>query len=516
MKKKAYFYYILLVLWAALLSLLWYFIISEILKLNFTNSTNYVLAVLLGLNGLFFSYFWLNGVKDFLYVNFYWAYKRKRIKKFDKILETKVDETARVVLAYCTCDDFEPEPLLESMKQDYSNFTTVILDDSKTIEFQNQIDKFAAVHNVLVIRRKDHHGFKAGNINNYFIGKVDYDYMVILDSDEIIPSNFIKDCLKYFKYYENIGIVQCTHISTRNRNNFMKTFYLGVNSHWPTYQTMKHDFGFLSMLGHGAMIKREAYDSVNGFPQVVAEDLCISIELRNKGFYTAFAPNIICEEEYPIDYIAFKKRHSKWTQGNYEFMKRYTGKILKSKMSWFEKLDIFLFTYNLPLTAFFSLFLLLNIFVIPFLGYSIQYPAWMLGVTVVFFLSPMLNDIYTYTFRINFFKELRYLLLTYALYGSMMWISLKASILGMFGKKAKFIVTPKESRKRNAFQAFSDNYQEFLYMIFLFTISCIGARSLAGFFSVLLIIVPIIISPYLDIMANSNTYSLPLLERKAY
>ena len=46
----------------------------------------------------------------------------------------------------------------------------------------------------------------------------------------------------------------------------------------------------------------------------------LSIEARNCGYYVAFAPNIICEEEYPIDYVAFKKRHSKFGYANIVYL----------------------------------------------------------------------------------------------------------------------------------------------------------------------------------------------------
>ena len=92
----------------------------------------------------------------------------------------------------------------------------------------------------------------------------------------------------------------------------------------------------MSLLGHGAMVSRECYEAAGGFPHVVAEDLCFSIEARTKGFYVAFAENIRSQEEYPVDYLAFKKRHSKWTQGNMEFIKTYTKRILHSNMHWYE------------------------------------------------------------------------------------------------------------------------------------------------------------------------------------
>ena len=206
----------------------------------------------------------------------------------------------------------------------------------------------------------------------------------------------------------------------------MKLFHVGVNSHWPTYQTMKHFYGFSTMLGHGAMIKRECYERAGGFPPLVAEDLCLSIEARNIGYYVAFAPNIVCREEYPVDYVAFKKRHSKWTQGNLEFIKKYTGKISRSKMRWFEKMDIVLFTYNLPLTAVFAFFIFANLMIAPLFGLDLgkAYALWMIIPTVIFFFSPMLNDFITWAFRLNPLRTLIYTLSVVVLYGSMLTTSL--------------------------------------------------------------------------------------------
>lgn len=342
LKKRPYLHILMLTIWAILSAFLWYFYIKGMINNTFFTSEVpmwlYVITViLLVLNTLFITYFWLNGVKDFIYVVWYRLSKNKLLSSYKEVIETDVsDVNDKVLLLYCTCNDFEPECLDESIKQKYKNYEVVILDDSSKDEYKIRIDEYAKERNIKVIRRKDRKGFKAGNINNYLLSEEvkqsDYKYIVILDSDEIIPNDFIIKCLQYFKHYNNVGIVQCTHIATRNKNFFMNLFHIGVNSHWSCYQVMKDKYGFSSMLGHGAMIKRECYEAANGFPELVAEDLCLSIELKNIGYTVAFAPNIICQEEYPVDYLAFKKRHSKWTQGNLEFIKSYTGKILKSKM----------------------------------------------------------------------------------------------------------------------------------------------------------------------------------------
>ncbi len=484
LKKSPLLHVVMIILWLGLVSALWYFYINGILNLKFLNTENpstglYVTAIIfLVLNVIFITYFWLNGVKDFLYVIWFNIFKKKLFKEYEEIINEDVSAiNDKVLLVYCTCNDFEEKALSYSITQDYKNYDIVILDDSSDKEYIERVDKFALKNNIKVVRRKNRIGFKAGNINNYLLSneckEKGYKYFVILDSDEIVPNNFIVECLKYFKHFDNVGVVQCTHIASNNRNFFMKLFHIGVNSHWNCYQTMKNKYGFSSLLGHGAMVEYESYVKVNGFPEMVAEDLCLSIEMKNINKTVAFAPNIICQEEYPVDYIAFKKRHSKWTQGNLEFIKNYTPKIIKSKMHWWEKLDIVLFTYNLPLTALFGFYIFINLIILPLLQVDLSqiYPLWMLIPTIIFFFSPTLNDFITWIGKINIFRFILYFISVIILYGSMLLTSLISALLGTFGVKAKFIVTPKDSKKTSFLDALKYQWKEIVFSLVLIVIS---------------------------------------------
>lgn len=489
LKKHPVLYIVLIFVWIILTVVFWQsmsraFGTDKIFtNANITMTQRIFATLLITLNGIFISYFWLNGVKDLIYVLWYLCHKQRLAKQYFDIINTDVSQaTDRVLFVYCTCNDFNGTALRACMHQKYQHYDVVILDDSSAEDYRTKVDRFAQKYNIKVVRRPDHVGFKAGNINHYLMTdecKNNYDYFVILDSDEILPDNYITESLKYFYAKDNVGIVQANHISTRNRNFFMKLFHIGVNSHWPTYQTMKHFYGFSTMLGHGAMIKNECYYAAGGFPHLVAEDLCFSIEARNHGYLVAFAPNIICSEEYPIDYVAFKKRHSKWTQGNLEFIKKYTGKIFQSKMQWFEKMDIVLFTYNLPLTALFAFYLFMNLIFFPVLNINlgVVYQIWMIVPTVIFFFSPTFNDIFTWLFRLNFFHFLLYFCATIILYGSMFTTSLVSAFLGVCGKKAKFIVTPKTTQKMTLGMALKIQSKEIIFSTLLLAIALIFTHS---------------------------------------
>src|SRR5450756_742261 len=98
------------------------------------------------------------------------------------------------------------------------------------------------MYKIPVIRRTNRpKGFKAGNLNNFLQSPAGQrlDHFVIVDSDEVLPPNFIDRCLDYFQD-PSVGIVQANHIATRNRTSFMKMFAPGVNSHWPVYLSLIH------------------------------------------------------------------------------------------------------------------------------------------------------------------------------------------------------------------------------------------------------------------------------------
>jgi cellulose synthase/poly-beta-1,6-N-acetylglucosamine synthase-like glycosyltransferase len=438
-------------------------------------------------------YFWLNGTKDLVYTLFYHGYLKRHLTRVSHSGPRSVEPL--VYLVYCTCNDFNGASLAKSMEQTYPNIRTIILDDSSDPAFKREIDIFARKNHLSVVRRPDREGFKAGNLN-HFLKKADCDYFVILDSDEIIPSLFVEWALDYFDARPDAGIVQANHEATRNRNYFMSLFSIGVDSFWPAYQSVKERYGFVSLLGHGAMISMRCYRSAHGFPPVVAEDLCFSIEARKRGYVTLFAPDIICQEEYPISYLAFKKRHNKWTQGNIEFIKRYTSTIINSPMTWFEKLDIFLFTYNIPLIVLCAF--VIDVILLPLLHAPLRYPLWLLIPTVAFMIAPTLNDIVTYAGKKKTSFLLLYLLHALLLYGSMFYVSFKSSLLSLFGK-AVFLITPKARERMTIKKSFRANVEELLFAVGLCLVCYLINRTILA---VILIAIPSLMSVYLSMLSN--------------
>ena len=429
-------------------------------------------CVLVFANAGMLAYMWLGSVKDFLFSLVFLITKKKLMKRYDAIVNAEVDYTKltgdgrlpRVLLLYCTCNDFNAEALEKCMAQDYENFHTVILDDSSKEEYTKAIDAFAQRTGAEVVRRENRTHFKAGNLNHYLQGRTDYDYFVVLDSDERIPENYITETLKYYAYSPKVGVVQAAHKATKGKNMFQSLMGLSVKSNGRICQVMKNFYGANALIGHGMTVSRACYEATSGFPSVVAEDISFAIDVKNSGYRVLYAPNIVCEEEFPVDYLCLKKRQAKWVQGNIEFMRKYNRSITESKMTWYEKLDVKLSHYNLPIIPMLSFAIVLNTVIIGALGFDVGgYSLALVALMVLFLVSPLVPDFFVHGRKRNIFKLLGYAALNFVVYASLVPMMIATVVCALFGKKARFIVTPKEERKISIKDALIGSYDSLIF-----------------------------------------------------
>ena len=509
MKKKPTLYIIIISAWICCLALLGYALSQIIIGLDGYSATRkgFIIALLV-INTLVLGILWFGSIKDFTFSVAY-AILHKRFDKKYKEIEQNAGtskECPRFLLLYCTCNDFNAKALSACRKQTYPNFKTVILDDSSDPEYRRAVNKYRAQHNhVEVVRRQNRTGYKAGNLNNYLCGRTDYDYFVVLDSDEVIPPDYLVKVLKYFRYNGNCGAVQAKHRAQKGENVFQRLMGLCVGSNGETVQIVKNFYGANALIGHGMTISRTCYEATGGFPLVVAEDISFAVEIKNAGMDIIYAPDILCYEEFPVNYVSLKKRQCKWTQGNLEYMKKYDKDINRSKMNWFEKLDIKLSHYSLPIVPVLSFLLALCTIALGFLGYPvIRYSLGIYAAMILFLCSPMIPDLFVYHRSRNVLLLIPYFIVNIATYASLAPMMLKTVLLGVCGKKAVFLVTPKQSEKFTVKEIFRYSWDSLLFAAVIGTLSFFACGSILP---VIFIVVGCIAAPFIIGLSNISLFS---------
>lgn len=374
-KPKPHFYVTVFSLWAAAVA--WFH--PRLATLPDLGTTLYAKAAL-WFFVLFIDLAWMYAAYNVAVIGFGAWYRRSVRKAPEPVV---VDELPNVALLYTTCNDFVEACALSCVEQAYPNHRVYILDDGSDPANRARIDEFAARYPecVRIVRRGDRKAYKAGNLNHALGGVAREPYFALVDADEILPPDFLKVLVPRLLAMPDCGFIQATHrCNPRTSSSLARDLGPGVDSHWRWYHPLRNEYGFVMLLGHGALVRRQAWVDAGGFPELVSEDLAFALRAREAGWRGRFAADVVCYEEFPESVRAFRVRHMKWTRGTCEFLARESRRLLRSRrISWIEKIDILLPTLNLPLSFLFFLFVLDANLVLTSLYGNIDRMTWLLG-----------------------------------------------------------------------------------------------------------------------------------------
>lgn len=480
--------------------------------------------ILLIFNQLFVGLFFLFGIANIV-IAIRYAMVKNRVKDAELAIlakEIPADWHPKVELLYTTYNDFIPYALAQCLNQTYDNTQGVILDNSTDPKYIKMIDDFVKAHPKVKLVRDSHNKHaKAGNLDHYLCnGTHDYDYFVILDSDELLENRFVEKCLKMF-YYNDIGILQCNHVSGQNSNSFMDTFASSGNAFWPVQNVVRSaEGGWLNKtasgvsvnqtggtlcieLGHGVMMSRECFEDIGQIPYAVAEDICTSIEATLKGWNIKFASQIYGNEAFPVNMSALLIRSGKFCSGNLEFIRKYASRIIKSKtLSFYQKLDLFCFALSSPINACQYISLIITSIISPILHIPLVTQLFMLWpVLVCYFSQTLVDGVFQAKNGMKLLDLLIYEFESIILYGSFYFVTVKSTIRALMNKPAKFNVTPKVNERVTFWQAFKNHYQGILFFVSTIVV-CIAV---SGSSWVLLSFIPGCFGFLFEMQANHQT-----------
>jgi cellulose synthase/poly-beta-1,6-N-acetylglucosamine synthase-like glycosyltransferase len=390
-----------------------------------------------------------------------------------------------VAILYTTCNDFVEESVESCVRQDYPNYTVYLLDDSSQQSFRDRVDAFAEKYPdlVKVVRRPDRKAFKAGNMNHGLAHFAHEPYFAIADADEILPTDFLAKTVKVLETDPTCGFVQANHrANPDDPSPLAKSLGVGIDIHWKWYQPLRNDYGFVMFLGHGALLRRDVWEKIGGFPDIVSEDLGFAIHARELGYRGRFLQDVICFESFPDSVRAFRIRHMKWTRGTSEFLKKKMGFLIRAKnISWAEKLDILFPTLNLPLTLLYFMFMLNANIALPYFFGQHQDITFVVGgsemrlpmmafdprfqviygwdfylITMLTFFAPVLSFIIAMASKpLQLFRFLSH---STAMYAALTPLSSIGVLAYMVSGKATFLVTGDQNQQEHTAQEKSSGF----------------------------------------------------------
>ena len=218
----------------------------------------------------------------------------------------------------------EIDELLQSLvHQTYTNdFEIVVVEDGSTVNCQDVVNKYINQLNVSYYFKKNS---GPGDSRNYGMTVAKGDYFIILDSDCIIPANYLTevDIFLTNNYVDCFGGPDAAHDSfsdVQKAINQTMTSVLttggirGASEKLGKFQPRSFNMG----------ISKEAFEASGGFGKIhPGEDPDLSIRLWKMNFKTALIPNAHVFHKRRIDWEKFYKQVNKFGKARPILNKRY-------------------------------------------------------------------------------------------------------------------------------------------------------------------------------------------------
>jgi cellulose synthase (UDP-forming) len=305
-----------------------------------------------------------------------------------------------------------------------------VLDDGNDPEMA----ALAARYGVGYITREQHIGAKAGNIN-HALTKTNGEFIAVFDSDHVADAGFLEATLGHMddpalafvqtpQYYANAHENRIAGASWAQQALFFGAICRG-----------KDGLGAVFCCGTNVLFRRAALEGVGGFPtNSLTEDFELSIVMHEKGWRSAYLPDVLARGLGPEDTAAYVSQQQRWARGCLSGLPR----ALRAKLPLRLKLQYLL--SGLYFLSGWTVLIYMTFPVVRLLGGGqpighINAPEFLLHFApyyAVALTTAAVAGAGSYTFA------------AFALAAANFWIHVLASIYTVLRRSGSFVVTPKE------------------------------------------------------------------------
>jgi cellulose synthase (UDP-forming) len=186
-----------------------------------------------------------------------------------------------------------------------------LLDDGE----RDEMRALAARHGAGYLRRKRHTGATAGNIN-HALARTRAPYVVVLDCDHVPSERFLEATLGHLtpsdvafvqtpQYYANAGAGELAAAAWSQQALFFGAIARGKDGQEAMF-----------CCGTNVIFKRAALEDAGGFPEgSVTEDFELSVRLRERGWRSAYVPEVLAHGLGPEDMASYVGQQHRWARG---------------------------------------------------------------------------------------------------------------------------------------------------------------------------------------------------------
>jgi cellulose synthase/poly-beta-1,6-N-acetylglucosamine synthase-like glycosyltransferase len=264
------------------------------------------------------------------------------------------------------------ERLLDSVaaiRYPRDRFQIQVLDDS-TDETQDlcrrKVVELAARHpelDIEYIHRSDRTGFKAGALDNG-LRTAKGELILIFDADFLPPADVLERTVHHF-VDPQVAVVQCRweHIN-RDFSALTEVQALMLDGHFIMEHAGRNRAGlFFNFNGTAGLWRRSAIVDAGGWEHdTLTEDMDLSYRAQLRGWKFVYLPEIAAPAELPVEMSAFKAQQFRWAKGSIQVARKLLPRILRSDVTFAQKVEAF---FHLTNNFAYAFLLLLSLLLLP-------------------------------------------------------------------------------------------------------------------------------------------------------
>jgi cellulose synthase (UDP-forming) len=369
-------------------------------------------------------------------VGFWWTASRQRARPALRLARGPGAPPPAVDVLIPTYD--EPVAIVEptiaaAVALRGADVTVTILDDGRS----DAMAAMAARHGARYLTRGRRDGAKAGNINDA-LPRTGAEFVAVLDCDHVPTERFLEATLGHLAD-ERVAMVQTPqYYANASTNRVAAAAWAQQALFFGAIARGKDGMGAMFCCGTNMVFRRAALLDAGGFPEdSVTEDFELSVKLHERGWRTAYMPEVVASGLGPEDMKSYVSQQQRWARGCLGGMRS----ALRARLPLRQKVQ-----YLLSSMYFLSGWTVLVYLAMPivriltgaqplagatadqFLMHFAPYYAVALGMVAV-------AGAGAFTFA------------GFALATSSFWIHVRASLLAVAGRRGAFVVTPKEGAR---------------------------------------------------------------------
>jgi cellulose synthase/poly-beta-1,6-N-acetylglucosamine synthase-like glycosyltransferase len=240
--------------------------------------------------------------------------------------------------------------------------------------------------NLVVLRRGERTGFKAGNLA-FGLKHSDAPYVAIFDADFVPPRDFLRRTVPALVADSGLAFVQARwgH-ANRTLNWLTRAQGVLLDGHFGVEQEARFRAGLpISFNGTAGVWNRRAIDQGGGWTgDTLTEDLDLSIRCALKGWRAAILSDLVVPGELPETAAAWRAQQARWTKGHAQVARKLLPEIFASAMPVWKK---FVLSFQICQFGFYMLAALSASISLTLMGMGVTYLQAVaelgLGVTII-------------------------------------------------------------------------------------------------------------------------------------